>query len=245
MATRSDGPHGHTENLDFELAPEIRFHIGRMLASTYDDERYSSAILPKRMEDLLTFLTAELAKQADQDAELFRADFLALLPNLQRFALSLTKNQARADDLVQDTMLRAWRSRSSYTVGTNLGAWLFTIMRNNFYSSCRRNSQEVLSGDDDHANEMSVLPDQLCRLDLQDVQRAIKKLPVEMREALSLVAIENKTYEAAAAIMKCQIGTVKSRVWRARERLTQILGYGGADLGVDHVTRSAMSSAAF
>ncbi|MCE4226653.1 sigma-70 family RNA polymerase sigma factor [Methylobacterium sp. C25] len=163
--------------------------------------------------------------------------------NLQRFALSLTKNQARADDLVQDTMLKAWRGRASFTVGTNLGAWLFTIMRNNFYSSCRKHSQEVNAGDDDHANDLAVLPEQGCRLDLQDVYLAMAKLPIEMREALSLVTIENKTYEDAAALMKCQVGTVKSRVWRARERLTRILGYGGGDVGVDYVTRSAMGMA--
>jgi RNA polymerase sigma-70 factor (ECF subfamily) len=133
---------------------------------------------------------------------------------------------------VQDTLLRAWRSRDRFEPGTNLEAWTFTILRNAFYRS-RRKARDLQDEDGSRTARLATLPDQAGHLDLQDVRSAIERLAPMMREALILVAIENLTHEEAAAVMNCRIGTVKSRVWRAREQLARMLGYTGTGFGSD------------
>ena len=173
----------------------------------------------------------------------FQASLLALVPNLQRFARSLLRNHVGADDLLQNTLLRAWRSRASFAPGTNLEAWLFTIMRNQFYNEHRKRGREVQDEDGAQAERMVSLPEQGGHLDLSDVQAALDRLAPAMRQALVAVAIENLTYEETAALMRCRIGTVKSRVWRARTQLAEMLGYTGGEVGSDDIMLAAAGPA--
>ncbi|KMO41176.1 RNA polymerase subunit sigma-70, partial [Methylobacterium variabile] len=149
-------------------------------------------------------------------------------------------NPVRADDLVQDTMLKAWQNRDRFESGTNLSAWLFTIMRNAFYSEHRKRSREVEDSEGVYSARLTSAPNQGDRLDVQDLQAALNKLVAEQREALMLVAVGDLSYEDAAALMQCKVGTVKSRVCRARDKLAELLGYSGGELGADRLTRSVM-----
>ncbi|WP_375455800.1 sigma-70 family RNA polymerase sigma factor [uncultured Methylobacterium sp.] len=220
------------------LSDAIRAHLGEHLKSTYAVSLQAPP--PGHIADLLVRLEGVLAAAQGCDETAFRAGLLEAAPSLHSFAISLTRNPTTADDLVQDTLLRAWRSRGSFKAGTNLGAWLFTIMRNAFYSVHRKHAREVADSDGDHAARLTSLPEQAGHLDLQDVQAALGRLSAPMREALILVAVENVSYEEAAAILNCRIGTVKSRVWRARDQLAHMLGYTGAEVGADHLTLSAI-----
>lgn len=211
------------------------------MSAAYDAMSDVPGAMPDRLDALLERLEHALGGLDDGQETAFRKAFLEMVPRLHKFAMSLTKNPALADDLVQDTLLRAWRSRARFEAGTNLGAWLFTIMRNAFYSSHRKHAREVADRDGDHAERLATVPEQSGHLDLQDARAALDKLPAVMREALMLVAVENLSYEEAAEVMRCRIGTVKSRVWRAREQLAAILGYNAAEVGADCMTLSAMN----
>src|SRR5205823_3720495 len=116
-----------------------------------------------------------------------RDAMLAALPSLRAFALSLTHNVTNADDLVQDTILRAWKSIDRFEAGTNLNAWLFTILRNGFYSQHRKKRREVEDPDGSYAGRLRTAPDQNAKCDVQDMLKALAKLPVEHREALLLI----------------------------------------------------------
>ena len=174
-----------------------------------------------------------------------RDELLAAIPNLRAFAISLCGNRDSADDLVQDTLMRAWSNMDRYTAGTNLHAWLFTILRNSFFSQHRKIVREVEDADGFYANRLSTAPEQQAHLDLQDFQRALMKLSADQREALLLVGAEGYSYEEAARICGCAEGTIKSRVNRARNRLAELLGLAnGGDLGVDQVVMAALPRAA-
>ena len=218
----------------------VRKHLGRLLAQAYADDPPPRGD-PDRFADLLDRLEQALAARSGQDESEFRSAFLEMIPRLRRFAMSLTKDAVLAEDLVQDTLMRGWRSRSRFAAGTNLGAWLFTIMRNAFYS-LHRKQPKAISGSDGIVESIATIPEQPGKLDLIDAQAALATLPPVMREALVLVAIENLSYEDAARVMRCQIGTVKSRVWRARHQLAQALGYDAGDLGVDGATLSIVAA---
>jgi len=157
--------------------------------------------------------------------EAFRSQLVALLPNLRAFAMSLLGNRDRADDLTQETILKAWSHMDSFEEGTNLQAWLFTIMRNTFISQCRREAREVPDPDGLKAQARTCPPEQEGYVDLQDLHRALSQVPPEQREALILVAGAGFSYEEAAAIVGCPIGTVKSRVNRGRLKLAELLGW--------------------
>ena len=157
--------------------------------------------------------------------ETFRAQLVALLPNLRAFAMSLLGNRDRADDLTQETILKAWLHMDSFAEGTNLQAWLFTIMRNTFISQCRREVREVPDPDGLKAQAQTCPPEQEGYVDLQDLHRALTQVPPEQREALILVAGAGFSYEEAAAIIGCPVGTVKSRVNRGRLKLEELLGW--------------------
>jgi RNA polymerase sigma-70 factor (ECF subfamily) len=149
---------------------------------------------------------------------------LALLPNLRAFAVSLCGDVERADDLVQETLLKAWNHLESFQEGTNLRAWLFTILRNTYFSECRRRRREVEDRDGKKAAELAVHPDQQGHLDMQDFRRALDELSPDQREALILVGAAGFSYEEAASISGCAVGTIKSRVNRARSKLAELLG---------------------
>src|SRR4051812_5992345 len=173
-----------------------------------------------------------------------RSAMLALLPSLRAFALSLTNAREVADDLVQDTLVRALANLHQFQPGTNMGAWLFTILRNIFYSQCRRTKHEVEDPDGSYAARLSTAPDQNARCDVQDMLKALAKLPLEQREALILVAAEGLSYEEAAQVCEVAVGTIKSRVSRGRVRLAQLLAIREADdLGPDQVTQAALQHA--
>lgn len=220
------------------LSPDIQKHLGEQLAAVYSQEDASTPLA--HFADLLAQLDAALAEAKGSDESAFRAGLLEAIPSLFGFAMSLIRNPTAADDLVQETMMRAWRSRHRYQAETNLGAWLFTIMRNTFYSVHRKRAREVPDSDGDHAARLTSLPEQSGHLDLQDMQVALSRLPSPMRQALMLITVENVSYEDAARIMNCQIGTVKSRVWRARQQLAALLGYTGAEVGADSAILSAL-----
>jgi RNA polymerase sigma-70 factor, ECF subfamily len=220
------------------LPDSVQYHLGHLLAATYAQDRVEPSIAD-RFAELLTLLDAAFGKAQDGREKEFQASLLAMVPNLQRFARSLLRNHVGADDLLQNTLLRAWRSRASFAPGTNLEAWLFTIMRNQFYNEHRKRGREVQDEDGTQAERMVSLPEQGGHLDLSDVRSALDRLAPPMRQALVLVAIENLTYEETAAVMQCRIGTVKSRVWRARTQLAEMLGYTGLEVGSDDVMLAA------
>jgi RNA polymerase sigma-70 factor (ECF subfamily) len=152
-----------------------------------------------------------------------RQQLVEMIPNLRAFARSLCGNASRADDLVQETLLKAWANRESFEAGTNLRAWLFTILRNAFYSQMRKASREIEDVDDRHALKTQAPPTQEDPLHLDDFRRALHVLPPEQREALILIGASDFSYEEAAVVCGCAVGTVKSRVARARVRLAKLL----------------------
>ena len=170
-----------------------------------------------------------------------RDALLAAVPSLRAFAISLCGQIDRADDLVQDTLLRALSHLDRFERGTNLNAWLFTILRNLFHSEYRKRRREVEDPDGSYAGRLKVQPEQGSRLDFEDLRAALDKLPHDQREALLLVGASGFSYEEAAAICGCAVGTIKSRVNRARFRLASLLAVDDVeDLGPDRMTRAAL-----
>ncbi len=166
------------------------------------------------------------------------------LPALRAFAMSLTRSRSSADDLVQDTIEKAWSNLDKYQVGTNLRAWLFTILRNTFYSGRRKAKREVEDVDGVMAAGLAEKPHHDGRLAMNDFNAALKKLPDEQREALVLIGAEGFTYEEAAELCNCAIGTIKSRANRGRKRLAELLELGEDEdmLISDHNNAAVMSS---
>lgn len=146
------------------------------------------------------------------------------IPSLRAFAISLTRNVSEADDLVQETILKAWSNIDKFTVGTDMRAWLFTILRNTFFSSKRKTRREVSDTDGAHAATMFEKPHHDGRLAFTDFNRAFDQLSAEHREVLILVGANGYSYEEAAQMMGVAIGTAKSRANRARARLCEMLG---------------------
>lgn len=156
-------------------------------------------------------------------AQDFEQSLVGAIPHLRAFARSFANDPARADDLVQETLVKAWYSRESFTPGTNFRAWLFTILRNVYFSQHRKLKREVDDPDEQYQNSLAVQPEQYGFLDLADFRSALGKLPPDQREALVLVGAEGFSYEEAAEICGCAVGTIKSRVNRARNRLVELL----------------------
>jgi RNA polymerase sigma-70 factor (ECF subfamily) len=172
-----------------------------------------------------------------------RDAMLATVPRLRAFAVSLCGSVDRADDLVQETLLRAWANLGSFEAGTNMSAWLFTILRNLFHSEHRKRRREVEDADGVHAGRLSSLPDQLSHLQFDEFRAALITLPEDQREALILIGAAGFSYEEAAQICGCATGTIKSRVFRARARLAELMSVGGADdLGPDPTLRGVGNS---
>lgn len=164
----------------------------------------------------------------------FEQNLIAAIPHLRAFARSFANDAARADDLVQETLVKAWNSMHSFTPGTNFRAWLFTILRNAYFSQHRKLRREVDDPHDVHVNSLAVRPEQYGHLDLFDFRTALGGLPPDQREALLLVGAEGFSYEEAAEICGCAVGTIKSRVNRARTRLADVLEVSGAaDYGAE------------
>ena len=151
-----------------------------------------------------------------------------LIPDLRAFALALTRSPATADDLVQDTIVKAWTNIDKFAAGTNLKAWLFTILRNTFFSQRRKLVREVPDPDGLHAARLAEKPAHDARLAYGEFLRAFDQLSAEHREVLILVGANDYSYEDAAAMMGVAVGTAKSRANRARARLFELLGMSGA-----------------
>src|SRR5271166_4309791 len=152
------------------------------------------------------------------DADL-RDELVKWIPNLRAFALSLTRSP-NYDDLVQDTLVKALSNLNHFQPGTNMRAWLFTILRHNFYNEVRYQKYHPAGPlDEVDTSTLATLPAQDKYMEFEDVLKGLGALLPEQREALILIAIEGLSYEEAAAICGCPVGTVKSRLSRARDRL--------------------------
>ena len=156
----------------------------------------------------------------------FKDELLAETRNLRAFAISLSGSVSLADDLVQESLLRAWSNSEKFQPGTSLRAWLFTILRNIYYSNYRKRSREVQDSDGLYARRLTVPGDQESHLDLEDFRNALTKLPAEQREVLTLIGASGLSYEEAAVVCQVGIGTIKSRLSRARAKLVELLAAG-------------------
>lgn len=153
-----------------------------------------------------------------------REEIVTHLPALRAFARGLSGNAATADDLVQETVLKAWTKFDQYREGTNLRAWLFTILRNTFLSMRRKRSKEVADSEGSYAARLTSKPDHDGRLAMQEMNVALRSLPVEQREAVLLVGALGFSVEEAAEACGCAPGTIKSRANRGRAALAEYLG---------------------
>lgn len=171
-------------------------------------------------------MTAEpMTKSERTPSELadFRAQMIAIIPSLRAFARGLCGNRELADDLAQDAMMRAWGAQDSFTPGTNFRAWIFMILRNQFYTTMRKNSR-MTSWDPEAAERLLVeAAPQQHHIHMSDVEKALQKLSPEQREILLIVGAGGASYEEAAEITGCAIGTVKSRLARGRVALAALI----------------------
>ena len=188
-------------------------------------EAYAEALrepVPVRIEALVCVLDpARSVLMASRDK--LKDELIRAIPSLRAFGVSLCGNAERSDDLVQETLMKAWANLNSFAEGTNLAAWLFTILRNAFYSEFRKRRREVEDAEGRLAGKLASMPAQNGHMDLQDFRHALMSLPASQREVLVLVGGSGMSYEEVAAICGCAVGTVKSRVNRARVRLAKLL----------------------
>ncbi len=192
--------------------------------------------------DLTRDMTDHAAEKQSKDAR-FHEEALRWLPEVTRFALSLTKSEPDADDLVQETFLRAYRSWSTYAPGSECRAWLFTICRNTYYREQNRERRMVVCDDPEleslaaaaiHMSaQQSGFGDVFAKFDLRDaVVRALGELPDVFREAVLLVDVEDQSYDTAAVVIGVPIGTIRSRLYRGRRLLQERLLAYAKDLGL-------------
>lgn len=156
-----------------------------------------------------------------------RREVVAVMPHLRAFARFLTGNRERADDLVQDAVVRCLQAAHQFQPGTNFKAWMFTILRNLFYNEGRKNRVKLDPLDEMNAGAHAMPPDQQAGLEFDDFRRAFWHLNEEQREVLILVGASGMSYDEAAAICGVAVGTIKSRVSRARAQLARVMEGGG------------------
>jgi RNA polymerase sigma factor (sigma-70 family) len=216
-------------------APATR-DVGAYLRAAFAD--VCAQPLPGLFDDLLAKLSAEDDEDAGEDADAevpepralsddaFKAELAQVIPHLRAFGRSLSGSRDLADDLVQETLLKAWAARDRFQAGTNMRAWTFIILRNLFLSQMRR-ARFKGEWDEFTAGKLLAAPaGQDRQVELSDLQRALLQLPQAQREALILVGAGGFAYEEAAAICNCAVGTIKSRVARGRAALETILTEG-------------------
>ncbi len=164
----------------------------------------------------------------------FADQIVAQMPFLRAFAISLSGSYSLADDLVQDALIKAWSHMDSFERGTNLRAWLVTILRNTYFTQYRKRAREVQDSDGAIAEQVPVKADQESKAAVSDVQKALDRLPPEHREILLLIGVTELSYEEAAVVCNIAVGTVKSRLNRARAKLAEELGLNSPhDIGGD------------
>ncbi|HUZ13450.1 MAG TPA: sigma-70 family RNA polymerase sigma factor [Caulobacteraceae bacterium] len=169
------------------------------------------------------------ARSAEPDPrrdQAFRGELVTLIPHLRAFARTLCGDATAADDLAQDAMLKAWDARLSFEMGTNMKAWTFMILRNQFYSDKRRAWRQTQLDQEAAERTLVAVDDPAAPVALDELRQGLGMLPPEQREALILVGAGGFAYEEAAAICGCAVGTVKSRVSRARRALQAVLESG-------------------
>ena len=177
-----------------------------------------------------------MTDQARAD-EAFKAELTGLIPQMRAFARSLCRDAVAADDLAQDALLKAWNNRASYQPGTNMKAWTFMILRNQFYSDKRRSWRSSQLDPEVAERTLEAASNPIASLELDEVRRALACLPDDQREALILIGAGGLSYEEVSEICGCAIGTIKSRVSRARDRLASIIESG--DYGQDDILPSS------
>jgi RNA polymerase sigma-70 factor (ECF subfamily) len=163
--------------------------------------------------------------EAERDSA-FKHELLPLIPQLRAFARTLAGDPTAADDLAQDALMKAWDARASFEIGTNMKAWTFMILRNQFYSEKRRSWRQAQLDQETAERTLIAVDDPSSPLSLDELRLGLGMLPAEQRAALGLVGAGGFAYEEAAAICGCAVGTVKSRVSRARRALQSILERG-------------------
>ena len=173
-------------------------------------------------------MASATSRSADDPArdEAFRRELVGLIPHLRAFARTLCGDPTAADDLAQDAMLKAWDARASFEMGTNMKAWTFMILRNQFYSEKRRSWRQSQLDQEAAERTLVAVDEPEAPVALDELRQGLAMLPLEQREALVLVGAGGFAYEEAAAICECAVGTVKSRVSRARRALQGILESG-------------------
>jgi RNA polymerase sigma-70 factor (ECF subfamily) len=181
---------------------------------------------------------------ASGHSDVFRERLIAEIPNLRAFAASLSGSMQMADDLVQDTLLKAWSHANSFAEGTNMRAWLFTILRNGYFSIQRKRGREIQDTTGMYAERVGVAPSQDGVVDLADFRRALAQLSDEQREVLLMIGVGGISYEEAAQISGVAVGTVKSRVNRARAKLADLLDIRDVgEIGPDRTSRAILQGA--
>jgi RNA polymerase sigma-70 factor (ECF subfamily) len=179
----------------------------------------------------------------DGDCSAVRDGIVAAIPSLRAFAVSLSGNLDRADDLVQDTIVRALANIRSFQPGTNLMAWLFTILRNHRRSERRKSWREIEDRDGYFAEGLKTLPEQDGHVEFEELRRALASLTGDQREALVLVGAAGVPYGEAAKICDCAVGTIKSRGHRGRLRLAELMAVDGAhDFSLDQINRAVLTA---
>jgi RNA polymerase sigma-70 factor (ECF subfamily) len=171
----------------------------------------------------VTLLLPPAADQPHRDGA-FKKELVAAIPKLRAYALALTRSSAEADDLVQESLLRAWKFRNGYQPGGALQAWLCKILRNTYYTSIRARWSLVQDVDGQHAMQLACEPEQEWRVKHLELIKAMGQLTELLRESLLLVVGQGLSYEEAAEVASCPVGTMKSRVNRGRERLAELMG---------------------
>ena len=172
-------------------------------------------------------MTSTPSRPPSADDGAFKAELVTLIPHLRAFARTLTGDPTSADDLAQEAMMKAWDARASYQMGTNMKAWTFMILRNQFYSEKRRSWRQTQLDQEAAERTLIAVDDPEAPVALDELRQALQTLPEEQREALILVGAGGFAYEEAAEICQCAVGTVKSRVSRARQALQATLERGG------------------
>ena len=168
------------------------------------------------------------ARSPERD-KTFQGELVKLIPHLRAFARTLTGDPTAADDLAQDAMIKAWDARESFQIGTNMKAWTFMILRNQFYSEKRRSWRQTQLDQEAAERTLVAVDNPADPIALDELRLGLKMLPAEQREALILVGAGGFAYEEAAVICNCAVGTVKSRVSRARRALQSLLEDGAYD----------------
>ena len=174
-------------------------------------------------------MSAERPARTAEEDDIFKKGLVQLIPHLRAFARTLTGDPTAADDLAQDAMMKAWDARASFQLGTNMKAWTFMILRNQFYSEKRRSWRQSQLDQEAAERTLVAVDDPEAPVALDELRQGLAMLPPEQREALILVGAGGFAYEEAADICGCAVGTVKSRVSRARKALQAILEEGSYD----------------